>query len=199
MLLGISRRAAWARVCIAVVFAALAGLAVPASASAATKARHSARTAHVGHHHGKRHVVARHHSHRHARHERASHRRYAHAKRHHRVAESRRAGGRRTYAGGGGVTWRASSGCLNGTLRGIISDLAGHFGPITVNSTCRSRSHNAAVGGAHRSMHLTGDAVDFRVHGSYGGVASYVRGRVGGFKHYGGGLFHIDTGPRRTW
>jgi hypothetical protein len=30
-------------------------------------------------------------------------------------------------------------------------------------------------------------------------VAAYVRSRVGGFKHYGGGLFHIDTGPRRTW
>ena len=26
------------------------------------------------------------------------------------------------------------------------------------------------------------------------------RGRkAGGLKHYGGGLFHIDTGPRRRW
>jgi hypothetical protein len=24
-------------------------------------------------------------------------------------------------------------------------------------------------------------------------------GSVGGLKHYGGGLFHIDSGPRRGW
>jgi hypothetical protein len=26
---------------------------------------------------------------------------------------------------------------------------------------------------------------------------AYLRSTVGGLKHYGGGLFHIDTGPRR--
>jgi hypothetical protein len=30
---------------------------------------------------------------------------------------------------------------------------------------------------------------------------AYLRssGMVGGLKHYGGGLFHIDTGARRSW
>ena len=32
-------------------------------------------------------------------------------------------------------------------------------------------------------------------------VLSFLKAnkRVGGLKHYGGGAFHIDTGPRRTW
>jgi hypothetical protein len=107
----------------------------------------------------------------------------------------------RSLSGGGGIKWLASSGCLNGTLRGVLSQVAASFGAVTVNSTCRSRSHNARVGGASRSWHLTGDAADFRVHGNWGGASSFLRssGSVGGFKHYGGGLFHIDTGPRRSW
>jgi uncharacterized protein YcbK (DUF882 family) len=68
-----------------------------------------------------------------------------------------------------------------------------------VNSTCRGRSRNSRVGGAPRSKHLTGDAADFRIHGNWGAASSFIRGLVGGFKHYGGGLFHIDTGPRRRW
>ena len=107
----------------------------------------------------------------------------------------------RPSATGGGVRWAASSSCLNGTLASIVSHVAANYGSVTVNSTCRSRSHNAAVGGAHRSQHLTGNAVDFRVHGNAGAVYAYLRssGSVGGLKHYGGGLFHIDTGARRSW
>jgi hypothetical protein len=32
-------------------------------------------------------------------------------------------------------------------------------------------------------------------------VLSFLKANklVGGLKHYGGGAFHIDTGPRRTW
>lgn len=105
----------------------------------------------------------------------------------------------RSISGGGGVRWVANAGCLDSSLRGVIAQVASQFGSVTVNSTCRSKSHNARVGGASRSMHLTGDAADFRVNGNWGAAASYIRGLVGGFKHYGGGLFHIDTGPRRTW
>lgn len=105
----------------------------------------------------------------------------------------------RSVSGGGGIRWVASSGCLNGSLRGVIAQVAARFGSVTVNSTCRSRRHNARVGGASRSMHLTGNAADFRVHGSWGAASSFIRSLVGGFKHYGGGLFHIDTGTRRTW
>ena len=102
--------------------------------------------------------------------------------------------------GGGKIRWAANSGCLDSGLRAVLS-AASAYGSITVNSTCRSHSHNRRVGGAKRSKHLTGDAVDFRVHGNAGAVLAYLRssGAVGGLKHYGGGLFHIDNGDRRSW
>jgi len=106
----------------------------------------------------------------------------------------------RSSVAGGGIRWAASSGCLNSSLRSVIASVASLFGGVTVNSTCRSRGHNARVGGARHSHHLTGNAVDFRVRGNWRGVLSYLRGSsAGGIKHYGGGLFHIDNGPRRTW
>jgi hypothetical protein len=102
---------------------------------------------------------------------------------------------------GGGVTWTADAGCLDGGLKSIVYSVAANYGPVTVNSTCRSHGHNAAVGGAPHSMHLSGNAVDFRVHGNAGAVYAYLKsnGSVGGLKHYGGGLFHIDNGERRSW
>lgn len=102
---------------------------------------------------------------------------------------------------GGGVRWVASSSCLNGTLRSVVAQVAANYGSVTVSSTCRSKSHNRKVGGAKKSHHLSGNAVDFRVHGAWRSAAAYLRshGALGGVKHYGGGLFHIDTGPRRSW
>jgi len=102
---------------------------------------------------------------------------------------------------GGSVSWSASSGCLDSSLKAIIYDVAANYGPLRVNSTCRSKGHNRAVGGAPRSKHLSGDAVDFRVSGNVRAVYAYLRsnGSVGGLKHYGGGLFHIDNGERRSW
>lgn len=100
---------------------------------------------------------------------------------------------------GGGVRWAAPSGCLNSTLRGVVSSMA-RFGGVTVSSTCRSHAHNRRVGGAPRSHHLTGNAVDFRVHGNVGAAYAALRSMgLGGVKHYGGGLFHVDTGPRRSF
>ncbi|MEQ1670405.1 MAG: D-Ala-D-Ala carboxypeptidase family metallohydrolase [Hyphomicrobium sp.] len=102
---------------------------------------------------------------------------------------------------GGGVRWVASSGCLDGSLKAVVHQVAANYGPVTVNSTCRSKGHNRSVGGAPKSKHLSGDAVDFRVHGNVGAVYAYLKssGSVGGLKHYGGGLFHIDNGDRRSW
>jgi Peptidase M15 len=102
---------------------------------------------------------------------------------------------------GGSIHWVASPACLASPLRAILGQVASHFGPLTVNSTCRSPSHNRRVGGAPRSYHLTGSAVDFRVRGNYSGVLAFLARlrTVGGLKHYGAGVFHIDTGPRRTW
>lgn len=101
--------------------------------------------------------------------------------------------------GSGRVTWAASSGCLNSRLRSAIAHVAQSFGSVRVNSTCRSRTRNRRVGGARRSYHLSGNAADIRVFGNVRAAARYLRQVAGGYKHYGGGLFHIDTGPRRTW
>lgn len=105
----------------------------------------------------------------------------------------------KSVSGGGGIRWIASASCLDGGLRSVLAQVASRFGSVTVNSTCRSASHNRRVGGASKSWHLTGDAADFRVHGNWGAAASFLRSAAGGFKHYGGGLFHIDTGPKRSW
>ena len=108
---------------------------------------------------------------------------------------------KKSLSGGGGVTWTASSGCLDSTLASVVRQVAANYGSVTVNSTCRNKGHNRAVGGAPHSKHLSGDAVDFRVHGNVGAVLAYLKssGSVGGLKHYGGGLFHIDNGDRRSW
>jgi hypothetical protein len=103
----------------------------------------------------------------------------------------------KSLSGGANISWHANAGCLNGQLRAVLAEVAVNFGAITVNSTCRSHGHNAAVGGAAHSYHLGGNAVDFRVHENVAAVAVFLNTRVGGVKHSGGGLFHIDTGPRR--
>jgi uncharacterized protein YcbK (DUF882 family) len=103
---------------------------------------------------------------------------------------------------GARVTWVAKSGCLNGSLRAVIAQVANTFGPVTVTSTCRSRRHNSRVGGARHSHHLSGRAVDFRVRGaSARAVYAFLRSHasVGGLKLYRRGFFHIDLGARRSW
>ena len=102
---------------------------------------------------------------------------------------------------GGPIRWVASADCLAKPLQGVLSQLAAAFGAVQVNSTCRSPRHNRKVGGARRSFHLTGSAVDFRTSANAGSVLAFLKGhrQVGGLKHYGRGVFHIDTGPRRTW
>ena len=99
------------------------------------------------------------------------------------------------------INWVASPNCLASPLKSVLAEVAALFGVVRVNSTCRSKTHNARVGGASRSYHLTGNAVDFRVAANTAAVSRFLLGKksVGGFKHYGFGVFHIDTGPRRTW
>ena len=103
----------------------------------------------------------------------------------------------RSLGGSGGVKWVANAGCLNGSLQGVVSHVAANYGSVTVSSTCRSSEGNRRAGGAPKSYHLSGDAVDFRVHGNVSGAAAYLSSRGGGYKHMGGGLFHVDTGPSR--
>jgi uncharacterized protein YcbK (DUF882 family) len=84
-------------------------------------------------------------------------------------------------------------------LHAAINHVARYYGRVRVNSTCRSRRHNRRVGGAPQSYHLRGHAADIRVFGNVRAAARYLRRVAGGYKHYGGGLFHIDTGPKRSW
>jgi Peptidase M15 len=106
----------------------------------------------------------------------------------------------RSVTGGSArVQWVASSRCLPARLRSAIYYVARNFGRVRVNSTCRSRRRNRRVGGARRSYHLVSRAADIRVFGNIRKAARYLRRVSGGYKHYGGGLFHIDTGPRRSW
>lgn len=93
--------------------------------------------------------------------------------------------------------------CLPPDLKRVLNEVVANFGPIRINSTSRSHSHNARVGGAKRSMHLECRAIDFAYHGSRRGkLISFLRnhGDVGGLGNYGhGGHIHIDDGPRRSW
>jgi hypothetical protein len=104
---------------------------------------------------------------------------------------------------GESIRWlhTASVECLAAPLRTVLAELVAAFGAITVRWTCRSKAVNARVGGAKRSYHLTGNAVDFNMAGNYSAILAFLKGHklVGGLKHYGRGQFHIDTGPRRTW
>lgn len=110
---------------------------------------------------------------------------------------------KRSRLSGGAVQWGASPSCLDSRLRTVINQVASNFGPVRVNSTCRSHSHNAKVGGATGSKHLTGDAANFSISRNKPAVLGWLRRQpsVGGLKLYAGGRghFHIDTGPRRTW
>lgn len=46
----------------------------------------------------------------------------------------------------------------------ILTTVREHFNkPITVTSGCRCAKHNAAIGGAPKSFHITGHAADIKV------------------------------------
>lgn len=90
--------------------------------------------------------------------------------------------------------------CLPSAIKQVLFDITRLFGPVHVNSSYRSPSHNRNVGGATRSLHMECRAVDFRVSGNHQRVMKYIvsRNEVGGYKNYGGHI-HIDNGPRRSW
>jgi len=78
------------------------------------------------------------------------------------------------------------------------------IGPLHVNSWCRCRVHNAAIGGEENSLHIDGLAVDF--------TARYLsprkvqarckelqkRNLIGGLGRY-ASFTHVDRGERRNW
>jgi len=103
----------------------------------------------------------------------------------------------------GTITLRASAptNCLPDKLREIVADVAGKFGPVSVESTHRSAGHNRRAGGAPHSLHIACRAIDFRVKARTRGVMAYLSARpdVGGLKMYRNGIIHIDNGQRRSW
>ncbi len=99
------------------------------------------------------------------------------------------------------IKWSAPSNCVPAGLKGVIQKVAAKYGPVTVNSTARSRAKNTSVGGRSKSFHLGCRAVDFRVHGSSKGLIGFLAAQknIGGIKRYSSGFYHIDNGPRRSW
>lgn len=83
---------------------------------------------------------------------------------------------------------------VDAELLQVITDVREHFGvPVVINSGHRCFKHNANVGGAANSQHLTGKAADIRVTGvAPSAVASYLEtkyptkfgiGRYNSFTH----------------
>jgi uncharacterized protein YcbK (DUF882 family) len=91
--------------------------------------------------------------------------------------------------------------CLPGNLLTVVADVASRFGPVSLESTHRSRGRNWRAGGARHSLHLSCRAIDFRIKARSRGVMAYLRARpeVGGLKMYRNGIIHIDNGQRRSW
>ena len=103
-----------------------------------------------------------------------------------------------------GIDWKGNEkDCLPAKLVAALEDVAKVYGPVYVNSTHRSKAHNKAVGGAKYSQHMGCKAIDFGLVDKSKNKAALksiiADKRVGGYKLYGGGHFHIDTGVRRTW
>jgi uncharacterized protein YcbK (DUF882 family) len=116
---------------------------------------------------------------------------------------SRTLSGFQAFVERGSIILRASAPtrCVPGSLLDVVADLSAKFGPVSVESTHRTRGHNWRAGGARQSLHLSCRAVDFRIRARAGGVMAYLRSRpeVGGLKIYRSGIIHIDNGERRSW
>lgn len=88
-------------------------------------------------------------------------------------------------------------------IAGVMQVLRQRFGkPLIINSWYRDPATNRAVGGASRSQHMAGNAVDFSIPGMaprdvYRALDSWW-GNRGGLA-YGNGFTHIDLGGARRW
>ena len=99
---------------------------------------------------------------------------------------------------------------ISPTLRGIMEEVAKEWGQtLTITSAYRSASYNASVGGAKKSQHQQGNAVDVRLNNT--SVADRQRflriatsKGIQGFGCYfpandGGNFIHCDIGGKRQW
>ncbi|WP_244491052.1 YcbK family protein [Paramesorhizobium deserti] len=94
--------------------------------------------------------------------------------------------------------------CLKPQLVAMLKTIERRFGrPVMVTSGYRSPSHNRAVNGARRSLHMMCAAADIQVDGvSKWEIARFVRnmpkrGGVGTYCHT--NSVHVDIGPERDW
>ncbi|RCS24147.1 DUF882 domain-containing protein [Phyllobacterium salinisoli] len=94
--------------------------------------------------------------------------------------------------------------CLKPQLVALLKTVERHFRrPVMITSGYRSPSHNRAVNGARRSLHMMCAAADIQIDGvSKWDIARYVRsmpnrGGVGTYCHT--SSVHIDIGPERDW
>jgi uncharacterized protein YcbK (DUF882 family) len=74
------------------------------------------------------------------------------------------------------------------------------FGPITINSAYRTEAHNKAIGGAVKSLHMSGLAADIVAQGvNPSEVAKFaVELGMGGVRVY-PTFTHVDVGAKRAW
>jgi len=99
---------------------------------------------------------------------------------------------------------------ISPTLRGIMEEVAKEWGQtLTITSAYRSAAYNASVGGAKKSQHQQGNAVDVRLNNT--SVADRQRflriaasKGIQGFGCYfpassGGNFIHCDIGGKRQW
>lgn len=106
--------------------------------------------------------------------------------------------------------FRCHCGCgfdtVDAELIRVLELLRSGFGgcAVTINSGCRCKKQNRAVGGSDGSMHIGGKAADIVVAGiGSEHVADYLEGRYAGA--YGIGRYptwtHIDvrSGPKARW
>lgn len=91
---------------------------------------------------------------------------------------------------------------VDAELLTVITDVREHFGkPVVITSGHRCAKHNANVGGAKASVHMTGKAADIKVSGvSVYDVAIYLSKKYP--DQYGIGLYssfiHIDVRDGRS-
>jgi uncharacterized protein YcbK (DUF882 family) len=79
----------------------------------------------------------------------------------------------------------------------VLRDTIGK--PIVIVSGCRCAKHNAKVGGAAKSQHVSGKAADIRVAGIPPRLLYVEASRVPQFRGFGvddeRGFLHVDTRP----
>lgn len=93
---------------------------------------------------------------------------------------------------------------LDRQLLALIAALEAQFhAKAVIVSGCRSKAHNAAVGGARHSFHLSCMAADIIIPGVSPEIvrafALEMPGRGGVGTYCGMAIVHIDAGPARQW